>query len=451
MAIHEQDQPSAKVQSAFSRARQAAFGVRSPSDQPFLFWLLPIGHAADDDFKTRLSKSITSGVLLAFSFFCVIFLMDADRGAFVHFIDYVVIISAAITLAVLHHTQSLKLTFAMTAIASSVLIVSFLLVVGNRGADMTLAMFFPLLAVVTIGPKASRPWLLYFLCLLVAIYLVQDHLPQITHPLMVAADNPTGSIFYSPSKIPVNRTALGTALIGTAMLYGIIFVAYSSLEASRATIEAQRKELAAAYGRADDLIHTMLPSSVASRLQANPEAKIADHLEEATVLVADIQGFTQLAARLSPEQVVDRLGALFSEFDKLVGASQGEKLKTSGDAYIVVAGLAGPRVTDAAEMVALARKMSKLTAERFADLGIKIRIGIHQGPATAGVLGTSKMFYDIWGDTVNIAARLQSHAKPNAILVSETVAQRTGPISLLTKKQVKLKGKGMMEAFHITP
>jgi adenylate cyclase len=180
-----------------------------------------------------------------------------------------------------------------------------------------------------------------------------------------------------------------------------------------ARIEAEKE-------RSDALLRNILPRQIIGRLN-NGEAVIADRVDAVTVLFCDLVGFTQIASRLTPVALIRYLNLIFSEFDTLTHALGVEKIKTIGDAYIAVAGLPEPRPDHAQTAAELSLKM--LEALNRVNLSLKtqfeVRVGMHTGPVVAGIIGTHKFIYDVWGDTVNIASRLEAHGSPGRIQVSE--------------------------------
>jgi adenylate cyclase len=211
------------------------------------------------------------------------------------------------------------------------------------------------------------------------------------------------------------------------------------------------QDLEAERARSRALLLNVLPQRIIDRLNAG-ETKIADRHEDVTVLFCDIVGFTTISAELQPSTLVDELSALFTGFDAICDALGVEKIKTVGDAYLVVGGLSrGVADRDAAaDTAATARTalgMIALAAERAASgLGWQIRIGLHAGQLVAGVVGASKFAYDVWGDTVNIASRLESTSEAGRIHVSALVADRLRADFVLEPRgAVDLKGRGAAE------
>jgi adenylate cyclase len=209
------------------------------------------------------------------------------------------------------------------------------------------------------------------------------------------------------------------------------------------------RELDEERARSHSLLLNILPQAIIDRLDAG-ETTIADRYSSVTVLFSDLVGFTALSSDLEPQRLVAELNRLFSEFDALCERTEVEKIKTIGDAYLAVGGLPGTRPDHATAVAELALGMVEAVARLNVSSGRdwRIRIGVHSGPAVAGVIGTRKFVYDVWGDTVNVASRLESSAEPNRILVSEPVAEALrGTFDLEPRGTVNLKGKGDTESF----
>ncbi|MEO8876106.1 MAG: adenylate/guanylate cyclase domain-containing protein [Polyangiaceae bacterium] len=219
----------------------------------------------------------------------------------------------------------------------------------------------------------------------------------------------------------------------------------------RRLIRDQLAALDLEKGKSDALLLNILPSSVADRLKEGGEA-IADGFAQVTVLFSDIVGFTKMSDRLEPGEVVRRLNAIFSAFDAIADRLKVEKIKTIGDAYMVAGGL--PDRTDnhpqAIADMALAMRTTLDAMKDTLGEAISIRIGIHTGPVVAGVIGKKKFIYDIWGDTVNTASRMESHALPGTIQVTDETAKLLAPDFLLTERgEIDVKGKGPMKTWFL--
>ena len=225
-------------------------------------------------------------------------------------------------------------------------------------------------------------------------------------------------------------------------------VVYLYERLSRAEFQARQK-LRQEQQRSERLLLNILPPSIAERL-LNQHQTIADSFSEVTVLFADIVGFTQLSSEMSPAEVVELLNQVFSGFDGLAESYQLEKIKTIGDAYMVVAGLPEPRIDHAEAIVEMALAMQRVLEVLNQRTGhtLQIRTGIHTGPVVAGVIGLKKFAYDLWGDTVNVASRMESHGLPNEIQVSSiTHAYLQHQYIFEERNKIVIKGKGEMTTY----
>jgi class 3 adenylate cyclase len=212
----------------------------------------------------------------------------------------------------------------------------------------------------------------------------------------------------------------------------------------------QRKEIDAERSKSDALLLNILPTTVANRLKAEERA-IADGFGEVTVLFADLVGFTKLSERMTPKDLVRGLNEMFSEFDDLADSLGVEKIKTIGDAYMAVAGLGGDpdHAQQMAEMALGMLERVERFGSRFGE-PLAVRIGINSGPVVAGVIGKKKFIYDVWGDTVNTASRMESHGVPGAILVTEETRRRLeGAFVLEERGEIDVKGKGRMPTWFL--
>ena len=207
------------------------------------------------------------------------------------------------------------------------------------------------------------------------------------------------------------------------------------------TAAKERERLARENER---LLLNILPEPIASRLR-DGEPLIADRFDDVTLMFADVVEFTRLASRLSPAELVGVLNAVFSVFDSLVERYGLEKVKTIGDAYMVVGGMTEQSEDHTARVAAMALDLADAVGriDAAARLGIRFRVGIHCGPVVAGVIGTKKFIYDIWGDTVNLASRMESLGVPGRVQVSGAVMERLrGAFVLEPRGLIDVKGKG---------
>jgi adenylate cyclase len=241
--------------------------------------------------------------------------------------------------------------------------------------------------------------------------------------------------------------------LGTLLLEGLIVFrpAIDRLKETLQALERSLRNLSVEQEKSEALLLNILPGPIADRLKLRPNS-IADSFAEATVLFADIVGFTELSSRLTPQELVKYLNEIFSCFDRLAEKHGVEKIKTIGDAYMVVGGLPNPRADHAIAIVKMALEMqtelqvlNRLMGENF-----NIRIGINSGPVVAGVIGIKKFIYDLWGDTVNIASRMESHGEPGAIHLSEaTYRKLDGQFECQSRGKIQVKGKGEMITYWL--
>jgi PAS domain S-box-containing protein len=217
----------------------------------------------------------------------------------------------------------------------------------------------------------------------------------------------------------------------------------------------QRKEAEEALRleqeKSERLLLNILPQAIADQLKQY-QGSLAERFDEATVLFADIVGFTPLSARISPLELVSLLNQIFSSFDKLADKHGLEKIKTIGDAYMVAGGLPIPKGDHVEAIAAMALEMQQ-EVKRFrthTDKPFQIRIGINTGPVVAGVIGIKKFIYDLWGDTVNVASRMESQGQPSKIQVTAETYERLKDKYLFTKRgPIIVKGKGEMTTYWL--
>jgi class 3 adenylate cyclase len=237
------------------------------------------------------------------------------------------------------------------------------------------------------------------------------------------------------------------ALLGDAVSNAAMFAAVLVLgEAVRS-----RRALRLEQERSERLLLHVLPASIAARLKAG-EGVIADAFPEVTVLFADLVDFTRRSQRTSPAQVVQALNELFSVFDRLAQRHGLEKIKTIGDAYMVAGGLPQPQPDHAQAVAEMALAMQTEVARRVDPSGqpLAVRIGIDTGPVEAGVIGTAKFSYDLWGDTVNTASRMESHGVAGCIQVTERTYQRLRDGYRFQRRgPIQVRGMGEMVTYFL--
>jgi class 3 adenylate cyclase/CheY-like chemotaxis protein len=210
-------------------------------------------------------------------------------------------------------------------------------------------------------------------------------------------------------------------------------------------IEQERKH-------SEALLRNILPPEIAARLRSG-ETNIADHFEDATIIFADVVGFTKITARMKAFEIVACLNRLFSEFDRLADDAGGEKIKTIGDNYMAAVGLPAPRRNHARIATELALDFVTAAQRLQSSLPVPfpIRAGVHSGAVMAGVIGTRKFAYDVWGDTVNIASRVESGSQPNRVLISAATAKHLAKdFKLDGPHQIETKEQRLIETFFVS-
>ena len=211
-------------------------------------------------------------------------------------------------------------------------------------------------------------------------------------------------------------------------------------------------ELEEAHKANELLLLNILPASIADRLKKG-EGLIADRFEDMSVLFADVVGFTQISRNMSPSDLVEMLNHVFSLFDRVAERLALEKIKTIGDAYMVAGGLGTDGQGDAERLADMGLEMLELLAKYREETGtdLRIRIGMHTGPAVAGVVGLKKFIYDIWGETVNTASRMESHGVPNRIQVLESTTEKLAGSHIFEERgKVDVKGIGILNTYFLT-
>jgi adenylate cyclase len=288
------------------------------------------------------------------------------------------------------------------------------------GAVMVWAFLVPLGALVFSGLRAAIGWFLAYGTLTVLSGLLEGPL--------------------GPSDMPGwARTTFFVLNIGTlsAITFYLFHYFISSRNEARAALGMEQE-------RSERLLLNVLPQAIAQRLKAGEEV-IADDFEEVSVMFADLVGFTPLAGRLDAREVISLLDDLFTRFDALADRFGLEKIKTIGDSYMVVAGVPIPRHDHAAVVTEMGLAM--LTECEAVPEAITLRIGIATGPVVAGVIGKRKFSYDVWGDTVNLASRMESHGVPGRICVSEATYQQLEGRFAFETRPIEVKGKGLLPTY----
>lgn len=390
--------------------------------------MLDIGGHPSDDPDLRVRKRSLVATVLALMGFA---LLLGVANAFIA--EWLVVVLSAIQFAVFGiailifgRTRSLALLFvAMSGVGTSVLFMAVVSFGGmHRGAyNFIWLVLIPMAAVLFVGVRAAGLALVAVVLVVVAAVvtdLIIEHPPPPEESLMRLV---TIALFI---------------VLAAAIALGVVVF-----------IDGERLK---ARAESDALLLNILPRPIADRLKQG-ERVIADHYERVTVLFCDMVDFTRFAAHQPPERVVALLNEVFSRFDTLAEESGLEKIKTMGDAYMVVAGAPEPRTDDAGVILNMAVAMHRVVESIDPSLGgpIRLRIGVATGPAVAGVIGHRKFSYDLWGDAVNLASRMESTTEPGTIQVAESTWALCSDSYSFTPRDVEVKGLGLVRTYLVDP
>ena len=291
---------------------------------------------------------------------------------------------------------------------------------GGASAALVFAFLGPVFALLALGPRRATAWFVAFLAVVLGVILIDPIVSSRIPPEPYAQR----LVFYAAN--------LGVPL-------GITFAMLRYTDLRRRHAEA----------RSEELLTNAIPVSIAARLKRGEE-RIAESYPETTVLFADLAGFTPWARETDPARVVGFLDELFTRFDELAADAGVEKIKTIGDAYMAVAGAPEPRVEHASAAIGLAQGMLAALAEVGARHGaaLGLRIGLASGPVVGGVIGQRRILFDLWGDTVNIASRMQSSGVPGRIQVAPSTRELLhDPWAFEEREPIEVKGLGQMTTY----
>jgi adenylate cyclase len=296
--------------------------------------------------------------------------------------------------------------------------------VAASGSAMLWAFLVPVYSMLALGPRRATVWFAVFLAALLLIVLV----------------DPIVSQAIAPFPYPIRLVSFTFNIAGPATIIFLLF-RYSDL---------RRRE---AQALSDELLYNAIPISIAAQLKHGSE-RIAHAYPNTTVLFADLVDFTPWAQRTDPNQVVSFLDDLFSRFDELAATCGVEKIKTIGDSYMAVAGAPEPRADHAQAAMELARGMLRALADARSRLGLalELRIGLASGSVVGGVIGQKRILFDLWGDTVNVASRMESSGVPGRIQVAQSTRELLrDSCSFEERGPVEVKGLGRMTTYLIGP
>jgi adenylate cyclase len=387
--------------------------------------LLSIGADRADSPELRFRKRLLVGIALfilpvAFLWGCLYWVVGEEAVALT---PWAYVSGSILSLAVFARNRNFA--FLRTAQFLLILIAPALGTIMLGGLDdsssvMLWSLLAPLGAVAFDRPGRAWPWFAAFVATLLLVLL----LSEVVRP--AGANLPSGFV----------GTFDVLNVVGVSLVAVMLLVTF-----------ARGRDIAQA--RVEALLLNILPEEIAQRLQAEPTA-IADHFDDVSILFADVVDFTPLASRLDAREVVGMLDRLFTAFDELVDRYGVEKIKTIGDCYMVAAGVPRPRPDHAHALAGLALEMKDCARTCLPGSDLRLRIGISSGPVVAGVIGRRRFLYDLWGDTVNMASRMESHGISDEIQITRPTWEllRDDFVTELMGL-VDVKGKGEVETWRL--
>lgn len=411
-------------------AYRAHMDLATPYDRlrDFVDRMATIGDRPEDDEDLRVRKhalAITLLGLIPASVSWALIGLVIDRplltAASIYFS-----LAMPVTLVLLSRTKAFEpIVRALLFIGLSYVVLGHLALGGMSagGASLIWGLVAPVSAVLYFDRSSSLRWFVGFGAIVVGAIIFD---PLVVSLLPASWSSPPSWLFaYN--------------LIGPSL---IVLLLIRFVDGQRLTAQQESRHL----------LHDMLPGKVAERL-ADGERLIAETHPDVSVLFADVVGFTEFADHVEADDLLLTLNQLFSAFDRIAVRHGIEKIKTTGDAYIAVAGAPVAMEGHALAAVRAAADMHR-AVERLGGLrrrGMQLRVGIASGPITAGVIGEHRYTYDMWGDTVNVAARMESTGMPGMIQVAASTHERVGDDYPWTERQVLVKGKGEMAAYVLDP
>jgi adenylate cyclase len=387
-----------------------------------------------DPSAALLGKAILSFLVLAESLICVFWIFTlsslGDGYAVMAAVPYVYIVISYTSLLIFYRLKRFEY-FTFTQLVMLLVMPFFMQwVIGGFEASSGVAIWAilsPVGALMILGTRQSTPWFGLFLALAAVSWQLNT--------------------LFASSALPIPEHTKDIFFVMN--LSGITTILYVVMRYFQSQKERVLQALAIEQARSEKLLLNILPSSIADRLKAS-DLRIADSHDAVTVLFADLVNFTGISADMPPAELVDLLNQVFSKFDQLTEKYNLEKIKTIGDAYMVVGGVPNARDDHAMAVAEMALEMQIVLADTAAKTGknLMMRIGINSGPVVAGVIGSIKFSYDLWGDTVNVASRMEHYGLPDVIQVTEaTYKLLQNHYIFETRGTIEVKGKGAVEAY----
>jgi guanylate cyclase len=393
-----------------------------------------IGARPDEDDDSRLHRMVFIWASLAgipsLAIYCAIYvLLGAPLAATIMFAYMAFVLIQLVIFGITGRGFSPFLFFLTLSPMIASLVIAVVLG-GMLGSAMHVVwgLLTPLGALVVYGPKAAT---IYFVCYVAVLgfgtFLSYDE----TGPFNVL--DPRGV-----------SAMMGLNIIGvSAFAFAILHYFVRERDLALGLVRSERE-------KSEALLLNILPKDIVSILKRESRT-IADHFEGTSILFADVVNFTPMSEKMTPTELVDLLNEIFSYFDELVEKYDVEKIKTIGDCYMVASGVPRPRPDHAHVLARLALDMREyVNQRRFGEHIVNLRIGINSGPVVAGVIGRKKFIYDLWGDAVNTASRMESQGSNGTIQITRATYELIKDEFLCEHRgTVYVKGKGEMEAWHI--
>ncbi len=401
--------------------------------QPWIDRAARIGADPRDDDEQRLRKALLVLVcvlILPISFaWGAIYLAFGARAGLIAWMYLIISIGALVIFSRTRDTAWLLKVELLNILLAPTISMAFVGGFVGSGAVGLWGILAPLGALVFDGARAGVRWFVAF----VAVFLVSGIIGE-----LAGVGRSILPAWFESTMVALNVTVTGA----------VVFMLLVQFVRQR---EEALAELRVEQDRAETLLLNILPRSIADKLKADAST-IADQFAAASILFADVVDFTPLSVRLQPAEVVGILDDLFTHFDMLAEHYDVEKIKTIGDCYMVAAGVPTPRADHARVMALMALDMRDAMRSEAAmgHLGLEIRIGINSGPVVAGVIGRKRFLYDLWGDAVNMASRMESHGTPGQIQVTQaTYELLCDEFELERRGTVPIKGKGDVETWYL--
>ena len=398
------------------------------------FRLAELAAEAGDDPEIKLRKALLLRVsfliILAAALWGVLYLIFSEPLAGAIPLSY----SAFSLLTLLGFLATRRYDLYLTAQLVLILLLPFLLMVAlggfvNSSAVVLWSVLCPMAALVFDRPEKAPRWMLLYAGLLILGGALQPY---------VRLTNNLPPTMIVPLFFVLN---LGTV---SGIAFFLLYYFVSEKDRAYRMLNLERE-------RADQLLLNVLPKEVAPRLKQSGQT-IAEHFDSASVLFADIVGSTTLFADMEPREIVDWLNEVFSAFDVLLDKYGLEKIRTIGDSYMVAAGVPSPRPDHARALALMALEMCEQLQQMPARNGRRIafRMGMNSGPMVGGVIGKTKFHYDLWGDTVNTASRMESHGEAGKIQVTQqTYDLLRGEFDFEPRGLIPIKGKGELQTWFL--